>query len=87
MGGTAGAGYQYGRLEIFLRGFWSNICNADVFSPAAAAVACAALGFDGGAALEFYQPYNGDSVSLVRLPIQLNRLPPTPSPVERAGDK
>eukprot|EP00892_Ulva_mutabilis_P002459 jgi/Ulvmu1/12213/UM086_0002.1 len=65
MGGAEGPGYQYGRLEIFLRGFWSNICNADVFSPAAAQVACSVLGFQGGAALEFAQSYNGDAVSHV----------------------
>ena len=55
--GTAGPGYEYGRLEIFMRGFWSNVCNNDRFTPDAAQVACKALGYDGGAALRFTQPY------------------------------
>lgn len=51
------ARYEYGRLEIFARGFWSNVCNNDRFTPDAAQVACRALGYDGGAALRFTQPY------------------------------
>jgi len=30
--GEAGAAFQYGRFEIFLRGFWSNVCSVDGFS-------------------------------------------------------
>ena len=55
--GGAGPGYDYGRLEIFERGFWSNVCNNDRFTPDAAQVACKALGYDGGAALRFTQAY------------------------------
>eukprot|EP00892_Ulva_mutabilis_P007288 jgi/Ulvmu1/4931/UM204_0002.1 len=55
--GTAGTGFEYGRLEIFLRGFWSNVCNNDRFTPDAAQVACKAFGYDGGAALRFTQSY------------------------------
>ena len=55
--GSAGPGYEYGRLEIFARGFWSNICNYDRFTPDSTQVACRALGYDGGAALRFTQPY------------------------------
>lgn len=56
-GGSSGAGYQYGRLEVFMRGFWSNVC-ADSFTPDSVLVACRALGFDGGAALRFVEPFN-----------------------------
>ena len=63
--GTAGPGYEYGRLEIFERGFWSNVCNNDRFTPDAALVACKALGYDGGAALRFTQSY-ARSLSQVR---------------------
>ena len=63
--GSAGAGYEYGRLEIFERGFWSNVCNNDRFTPDAAEVACRALGYDGGAALRFTQSY-ANSLSPVR---------------------
>ena len=55
--GSAGAGYEYGRLEIFLRGFWSNVCNGRRFTPDAAQVACRALGYNGGAALRFTQSF------------------------------
>lgn len=57
MGGSSGPGFEYGRLEIFARGFWSNVCRAGRFTPDAAQVACRALGYDGGAALRFIQPY------------------------------
>ena len=53
-GGT-GVGYEYGRLEIFLRGIWSNICDLDRFTPASGQVACRALGYDGCVPLEFLQ--------------------------------
>lgn len=48
-----GAGFEYGRLEVFLRGFWSNICDQPRFTPEAAQVACSILGYDGGAAPRF----------------------------------
>ena len=63
--GRAGPSYKYGRLEIFERGFWSNVCNNDRFTPDSASVACKALGYDGGAALRFTQSY-GSSLSQVR---------------------
>ena len=63
--GSAGPGYEYGRLEIFERGFWSNVCNNDRFTPDSAHVACRALGYDGGASLRFTQAY-ADSLSQVR---------------------
>lgn len=44
---------MYGRLEIFIRGFWSTVCDKRGFTPDAARVACRALGFDGGAAIQF----------------------------------
>lgn len=49
--------FEYGRLEIFERGFWSNICSNGRFTPEAAQVACRALGYDGGAPLRFTQAY------------------------------
>lgn len=57
--------FEYGRLEIFARGFWSNVCNNDRFTPDSAQVACKALGYDGGAALRFTQSY-AESLSPVR---------------------
>jgi len=51
MDGQSGSGYEYGRLEIFRRGFWGNICPS--FTPDAAVVACRILGYDGGAHLQF----------------------------------
>ena len=65
MNGSAGPGYEYGRLEIFERGFWSNVCNEGRFTPDAAQVACRALGYDGGAVLRFRQPYALRSLSQV----------------------
>lgn len=61
MEGGAGPEYQYGRLEIFIRGFWSAVCDKKGFTPAAALVACRALGFDGGAAIQFIQSYGGSA--------------------------
>ena len=55
--GSAGVGYEYGRLEIFERGFWSNVCNNNRFTPDSAQVACKAFGYDGGAALRFTQSF------------------------------
>lgn len=65
MGGQEGPGYEYGRLEIFLRGFWSTVCAADSFTPDSAKVACTLLGFDGGAALEFRQAYSAGELNQV----------------------
>lgn len=59
--------WEYGRLELFTRGFWSNVCNNGRFTPDAAQVACKALGYDGGASLRFTQPYS-DSLSPVCMP-------------------
>lgn len=59
MDGEAGRGYEIGRLEIFRKGFWSNICDSRGFTPQAAMVACRILGYDGGASLdvgEVWQP-------------------------------
>ena len=56
--GSSGPGYEYGRLEIFLRGFWSTICDTDGFTPDAAQVACSILGYDGGSSIQFRQPYS-----------------------------
>eukprot|EP00892_Ulva_mutabilis_P001591 jgi/Ulvmu1/11432/UM076_0006.1 len=56
--GESGPGYKYGRLEVFLRGFWSTICDNSGFTPDAAMLACSLLGFDGGAALRFRVPYS-----------------------------
>lgn len=55
--GAAGAAFEYGRLEIFVRGFWSNICDVEAFTPDSAQVACRALGYDGGSALKFRVPF------------------------------
>ena len=59
MEGGAGAGFEFGRLEIFLRGLWSNICSGDSesFTQDSAQVACRLLGFDGGASVVFRQPF------------------------------
>ena len=54
--GNTGQQYAYGRLEVFLRGFWSNICSSGQFTPDSAQVACRSLGYDGGAALRFMVP-------------------------------
>eukprot|EP00892_Ulva_mutabilis_P005579 jgi/Ulvmu1/3393/UM016_0009.1 len=58
--GDSGPGYEYGRLEIFVRGFWSTICDQLGFTPDTALLACSLLGFDGGAALRFRTPYSND---------------------------
>lgn len=49
---SSGPGYEYGRLEIFIRGFWSTVCDAGGkgFTPDSARVACRILGFGGGRA-------------------------------------
>lgn len=38
-------GYNYGRLEIAVDGYWGTVCSAK-FHKAAANVACKELGFD-----------------------------------------
>lgn len=71
--GQAGNAYEYGRLEIFLRGVWSAICDVESFTPDSAKVACTILGYDGGAPLEF-RPTTFGGVSQVQLhpqPIQV----------------
>ena len=57
MEGGSGPGFQYGRLEVFIRGFWSSVCDKNGFTPDAAQVACRQLGFGGGAAMQFVQPF------------------------------
>eukprot|EP00892_Ulva_mutabilis_P002373 jgi/Ulvmu1/12136/UM084_0063.1 len=73
MGGGAGPGYEYGRLEVFLKGFWSSVCNIDGFTPDSATVACRVLGFGGGASLEFFQPFSRSPASVLdaKLPVGL----------------
>lgn len=61
MDGQEGASFEYGHLEIFLRGFWSNICDNSNFSPDSASVACRLLGYDGGAALKFQATFGPPS--------------------------
>lgn len=58
--GSSGVNFEYGRLEIFARGFWRNICQTDGFTPDSAKVACRALGYDGGAALQITLPSQVD---------------------------
>ena len=62
--GQSGPGYEYGRLEVFRRGFWGNVGVADFSTPvndaltlASVQVACTDIGFDGGAVLRFAIPY------------------------------
>eukprot|EP00892_Ulva_mutabilis_P007273 jgi/Ulvmu1/4918/UM202_0003.1 len=57
MGGQSGPAYEYGRLEILLRGIWSSICDRPSITPDSAQLACRLLGYDGGAALEFRGAY------------------------------
>eukprot|EP00892_Ulva_mutabilis_P012290 jgi/Ulvmu1/9433/UM051_0061.1 len=75
MESTAGAGFEYGRLEVFIRGFWSGICDTESITPDSAQVACRDLGFDGGASLRFpgrSDIYNRENEVLVSsLPVGL----------------
>ena len=64
MDGGSGPRYEYGRLEIFVRGFWSTVCDKKGFTPDAALVACRALGYDGGAVLQFTHAYGTGRGSL-----------------------
>lgn len=51
--------WEYGRLEIFRQGIWTNIQGLSAM--ASADVACKSLGYDGGASLQFGQPsYQSD---------------------------
>lgn len=61
--GVAGPGFEYGRLEIFLNGLWSDICSNTQFTPNSASVACRILGYDGGSRLLFTIPYEPYIVS------------------------
>ena len=69
MEGGAGAGFEFGRLEIFMRGFWSNICSgeSELFTQDSAQVACRLLGYDGGASIVFMQPFAATN-NPVRIP-------------------
>eukprot|EP00892_Ulva_mutabilis_P007855 jgi/Ulvmu1/5441/UM223_0002.1 len=71
--GGAGADFEYGRLEIFRRGFWSNVCNTGTFTPDSAQVACRILGYDGGGVLNFPVAYGfiQDKVLTASLPVGL----------------
>lgn len=72
--GSVSEGFAFGRLEVFLRGFWSNICS-DVqtpFPPESAKVACRGLGYDGGEPLLFGLPYSSGLDSPVRRRIKHN---------------
>ena len=64
MDGSSGPGYEYGRLEIFVRGFWSTVCDKKGFTPDSALVACRALGYEGGTVLQFTQAYSRGRASL-----------------------
>lgn len=66
-GGEAGSAFEYGRLEIVLRGFWSDVCSTEAFTPDSAQVACMALGSDGGASLEVAEPFRLNTQGEVRL--------------------
>ena len=74
--GSPGEGYAYGRLEVFLRGFWSNVCSAGRFTPDSAQVACRQLGFDGGSSLTFRRPPR-----FAASPVQDQVSPTAPPPV------
>eukprot|EP00892_Ulva_mutabilis_P001585 jgi/Ulvmu1/11427/UM076_0001.1 len=57
--GDSGPGFEYGRLEVFQGGRWGNICQGGTFTPDSAQVACRQLGYDGGARLDWLQPFGG----------------------------
>lgn len=59
--------FEYGWLEIFAQGFWSNICNNDRFTPDSAQVACRALGYDGGGSASLHTVIRSVTESGVRL--------------------
>eukprot|EP00892_Ulva_mutabilis_P007859 jgi/Ulvmu1/5445/UM223_0006.1 len=79
MDGRTEPGFEYGRLEIFLRGFWSTICSSA--SAEFASVSCRILGYDGGASLTFSEPFagrffrdNDNQVLAAELPMGLARV-------------
>ena len=72
MDGQMGANFEYGRIEINLKGFWNSICDTMSFTPDAAQVACSILGYDGGTALQFKQALDTQGV---RLPSGFLNLP------------
>ena len=55
--GAAGPDFEYGRLEVFVNGLWSDICSDTQFTPNSAELACRLLGYDGGSRLLFTIPY------------------------------
>ena len=73
--GQSGPGYEYGRLEVFRRGFWGNVGVAGATTPvndaltlASTQVACSDIGFDGGAVLRFAVPYQTNEATVVPVP-------------------
>eukprot|EP00892_Ulva_mutabilis_P004922 jgi/Ulvmu1/2801/UM141_0009.1 len=80
-GGKMAAEYMYGRLEVFLRGFWRNVCPTERFTPASAHVACRQLGYDGGAGFLFLRPFEEphSSVEPNMVPHQPNTVPHQPN--------
>ena len=76
--GSVSEGFAFGRVEVFRRGFWSNICS-DVdtpFPPESAKVACRGLGYDGGETLLFGLPYGSGLDSPVRRRIKHKAMAP-----------
>ena len=69
--------FSYGRLEVFLNGFWGTICDRESFTPDSAQVACSILGYDGGTSLNFRQAYliGSDRESQVMDPTHASGLP------------
>ena len=55
MDGQRTNNYEFGRLEVFLNGFWSNIWDKESFTPDSAVVACRILGYDGGTSITYYR--------------------------------
>lgn len=52
--------FEFGRLEVFLNGFWGNVCDKESFTPDSALVACRILGYDGGTSIFYYRDANGE---------------------------
>eukprot|EP00892_Ulva_mutabilis_P012696 jgi/Ulvmu1/979/UM103_0006.1 len=86
-GGEVETEFAYGRLEVFLRGFWSDICPTENFTPDSAQVACRQLGYDGGASLLFPRPFEfGSRFVNPNLPLEAY-LPVGLAAVDCAGDE
>lgn len=51
VGGEETPDFVYGRLRVFLNGFWGEVCSTESLTPDAAQAACKVLGYDGGAQL------------------------------------